>query len=217
MALHKLDKVIYVISGSDSRKPDLLRADVRHTMGRDILRLFHPLFVYSPLALDNTLDGETNIFRILQLNPGQKVDAFFIAGSDHYHRYHPETGGPDTIQKLENGVLGKLFGFDEAMSSISAIFLGRGEQSLIGVDTFLNTEAVLRMPLDASSTSIRKALTGYGTLEKLAALPHSLFRHIRRLALYSPGVPGISAAGADELGGDDGSQSLRLSPASPTG
>ena len=39
-------------------------------MGQDILRLFSPLFAYSPIALDNELDGETNVFGILQLNPG---------------------------------------------------------------------------------------------------------------------------------------------------
>ena len=196
MALHKLDKIIYVITGSDSRKPDLLRADIRHSLGRDILQLFSPLFAYSPIALDGALDGETNVFRILQLNPRQKVDAFYIAGTDHYHRHHPATGRPDTIQKLESGVTGKIFGYDERMSSISAIFLGRGEQTLNGIDTFLNTESVQRMALEASSTSIRKALAGYGPLEMLATLPYSLFWHIRRLALYSPIIPGISTAGS---------------------
>jgi hypothetical protein len=191
MALYKLDKVIYVITGSDSRKPDLVRAGIRHRMGQGILRLFSPLFAYSPIALHNALDGETNIFRILQLNPRQKVDAFYIAGTDHYHRYNPETGSPDTIQKLENGVEGKIFGYKERMNSISAIFLGRGEQALNGVDTFLNTECIQRMPFEASSTSIRKVLTGHGTLEKLAILPYSVFKYIRKLALYSrPYVPG---------------------------
>ena len=71
------------------------------------------------------------------------------------------------------------------MNSISAIFLGRGAQALNAVDTFLNTESVQRMPIEASSTAIRKALSGRGTLEKLATLPYSVFAHIRRLALYS--------------------------------
>jgi len=185
MALFKLDKVIYVINGSDSRKPGLLRANIRHKMGQVMLRLFSPLFAYSPIALDTELDGEANIFRILQLKPRQKVDSFYIAGTDHYNRYNPETGKPDTIQKLENGVKGKIFGYDGRMNSISAIFLGRGAQALNAVDTFLNTESVLRMPIEASSTAIRNALSGRGTLEKLATLPYSVFAYIRRLALYS--------------------------------
>ena len=185
MTLFKLDKVIYVISGSDSRKPDLLRADIRHRMGQNVLGLFSPLFAYSPIGLDNLLDGEANVFRILQLNPRQRVDAYYIAGTDHYYRLNPETGKPDTIQKLENGVRSKIFAYDERMSSISAIFLGRGEQTPNAVGTFLHTESVQRMPLEASSTSIRGALAGRDTLEKLATLPYSVFRYIRKLALYS--------------------------------
>ena len=211
MALHKLDKIIYVITGSDSRKPDLLRADIRHSMGRDILQLFSPLFAYSPIALDNALDGETNVFRILQLNPKQRVDAFYIAGTDHYHRSHPATGKPDTIQKLESGVQEKIFGYDERMSSISAIFLGRGERATNDIDTFLNIESVQWMALEASSTAIRKALAGYGPLEKLATLPYSLFRHIRRLALYSLVTPGISSTGSEDPG-VEGRQALRCPP-----
>jgi nicotinic acid mononucleotide adenylyltransferase len=193
-ALNKLDKVVYVISGSDSRKPDLLRADIRHRMGKDVLRLFSPLFAYSSIALDNSLDGETNIFRILQLNPGQRVDAFYIAGTDHYYRHNPETGKLDTIQKLEDGVKGEIFGYDDTMNSISAIFLGRGEKASTRIDTFLNTESVQRMPLEASSTSIRKSLTGHGTLAKLATLPYSVLRYISSSGLYSPSIPGISRA-----------------------
>jgi nicotinic acid mononucleotide adenylyltransferase len=185
MTLFKLDKVIYVISGSDSRKPDLLRADIRHRMAHNVLGLFSPLFAYSPIALDNSLDGETNVFRILQLNPRQRIDAYYIAGTDHYYRYNPETGKPDTIQKLENGVRGKIFTYDERMSSVSAIFLGRGEQTTNAVGTFLHIESVQRMSLEASSTSIRMALAGRDTLEKLATLPYSVFRYIRKLALYS--------------------------------
>jgi hypothetical protein len=189
MALYKLDKVIYVIAGSDPRKPDLLCADIRHRMGQDILQLFSPLFAYSPIALDNALDGETNIFRILQLNPRQKVDAFYIAGTDHYYRYNPETGKPDTIQKLENGIEGKIFGYNERMHSISAIFLGRGERALNHIDTFLNTHCVQRMPFEASSTSIRKVLAGHDTLEKLAILPYAVLWYIRRMALHSLSSP----------------------------
>jgi hypothetical protein len=41
-----------------------------------------------------------------------------------------------------------------------------------------------RMPLEASSTSIRKSIAGQGALEKFATLPYSVFRYIRRSALY---------------------------------
>ena len=185
MALYRLDKVVYVIAGSDARKPGLLRADVRHRMAEDVLRLFSPLFAYSPVALDNAMDGETSIFRILELNPRQKVDGFYIAGTDHRNRYYPETGKPDTIQKLEDGIRGKIFGYDERMNSISMIFVGRGEGTRSGVETFLTIESVEGMLLETSSTSIRRTLAGHGALEKLATLPFSVFKRIRKSGLYS--------------------------------
>jgi hypothetical protein len=171
MALHRLDKVIYVIAGSDARKPGLLRADVRHHMARDVLRIFFPLLAYSPVALDSAMDGETSIFRILQLNPRHEVDAFYIAGADHHNRYNPVTGRPDAIQKLEDGITGRVLGYDEQMNSISVIFVGRGENARSGIETFLHMESIQGMPFETSSTSIRKSLAGQGTLEKLAALP----------------------------------------------
>jgi hypothetical protein len=190
MALHRLDKVIYVIAGSDARKPGLLRADVRHRMAADVLRLFFPLFAYSPVALDNAMDGEISIFRILELNPRQKVDAFYIAGTDHRNRHYPDTGKADTIQKLEDGITGKVFGYDERMNSISVVFVERGESARSGIETFLTIKSVRGMPFETSSTSIRKTLAGYGALEKLATLPFSVLKHIRRSGLYSRLFPG---------------------------
>lgn len=185
MALFRLDKVVYIITGSDSRKPDLLPAVRRHEMGRTVVRLYSPLFAYSPIALDSTLDGEANIFRILQLNPRQRIDAFYIAGTDHRHRNSPKTGRPDTIQKIEDGVAGKLYGYDERMNSVSVIFLGRGAQALTPIDTFLATGSIQEMPCEASSTSMRKALAGDGGLEMLAMLPHCVFSYVRKWGLYS--------------------------------
>jgi hypothetical protein len=65
---------------------------------------FIPLFEYTPLALGTTLSGEENLFRILKLNPTQTIRAFYIASGDGLHRFHPETGRPDTVRILEKGV-----------------------------------------------------------------------------------------------------------------
>ena len=46
-----LDKIIFVIAGGDPRKPDLASAILRHHIAQQVLRLFHPLFEYSPIAL----------------------------------------------------------------------------------------------------------------------------------------------------------------------
>jgi hypothetical protein len=56
MARFTLDKVIYVLSGSDERKPGMTPPGIRHPMGRSILNLFTPLFDYSSAALESDLD-----------------------------------------------------------------------------------------------------------------------------------------------------------------
>jgi hypothetical protein len=51
----------------------------------------------SPIALGATASGEENFFNILGMNPHQRIHAYYLAGGDHYHRYHPGAGQPDTI------------------------------------------------------------------------------------------------------------------------
>jgi hypothetical protein len=184
MAHFELDKVVYVISGSDPRKPDLLRANVRYHVGRRTLRLLSPLFACSPLGRDEARDGEANIFRILQLNPMQEIDAYYIAGMDHYHRYAAATGTPDTIAKLENGIRQKAFGYDGAMHSISALFMERGGQPPGFVESFLDIGIIPGTPFETSSTSIRETLAGAASPENLAALPYSAFAEIQSHGLY---------------------------------
>ena len=90
-----LDKVIYLIAGKDSRKPSLLPEQTRHHLGRSVIETFHPLFAYSPLALGTELDGETNLGRLLKLNAHQPMEAFYIAGADHYRRTTSKKNGYD--------------------------------------------------------------------------------------------------------------------------
>ena len=101
MAQLQLDKVVYVISGRDRRKPNMVPSDFRHVMARDTLKLFGPLFACSSLARHSGYDGETNLFRFLMLNRQQPMDMFYIAGGDHCRRFYPGTEYPDTLAKLE--------------------------------------------------------------------------------------------------------------------
>ncbi|MCX5710361.1 MAG: UTP--glucose-1-phosphate uridylyltransferase, partial [Candidatus Omnitrophica bacterium] len=88
IAEYKLDKIIYVIAGSDPRKASSLLADhPRHIMAQKVLKMFDPLFAYCPIASGTPLDGETNIFRILNMNSHQKIEAFYMVGRDHYNRW----------------------------------------------------------------------------------------------------------------------------------
>ena len=183
-----LDKVIYIIAGSDPRKPELLPAGIRHTMGKEVLKMFAPLFGYSPIAIGNMADGETNTFKILGLNPDQEITAFYIAGGDHYHRINPKTNRPDTIQKLEHGIANSLYDFNGRAHSISAVFIDRGTRER-RVQTSLGVYFVPPLQFEASSTIIRQAFQGECENEHLAILPYAAYRFVTTFGLYDSNVP----------------------------
>src|SRR5271157_1713092 len=91
----QLDKVIYVIAGSDSRKTNLPPAAIRHLMAARVLKAFSPFLTSTPISLESSLPGEVNVFRLLQLNAQQSIQAFYLAGTDHCRRFDPVTGEPD--------------------------------------------------------------------------------------------------------------------------
>jgi nicotinic acid mononucleotide adenylyltransferase len=185
IARFRLDKIVYIIAGEDARKPHLLPIPIRHQMGKEVLASFAPYFEYSPIAIDNCLPGEVNLFRLLQLNSAQRIHAFYLAGSDHYQRFHPQTGDPDTIQRLEDGIRHKIYDFCERRHRISVIFLDRGLPEP-EVDTFLDIKWMRDLPLHCSSTGIRDALNGRSAPDKLLAVPYTVFKYIRLLELYCP-------------------------------
>jgi nicotinic acid mononucleotide adenylyltransferase len=186
----QLDKVVYVIAGSDSRKRDLLPAAIRHRIGRRVLEEFSPFLGYSPICLDSPLSGEINVFRLLQLNAHRHIEAFYLAGTDHSYRADQTTGETDTLQRLEDGVRRRLHGFDERMHSLSVIFLDRGDPPHL-VDTFLQVYRIDRLPMHVSSTLIREALRGRWPPQALAGLPFTVFAAIRALDPYgAPRLPG---------------------------
>jgi hypothetical protein len=170
----RLDKIIFVIAGSDPRKPDLASQILRHRVARQVLRLFHPLLEYSPIALGSSLPGEVNVFRLMASHGSQPLHAFYLAGSDHCHRLTPRSGHPDTIQRLEEAVRNAIHGYDPRIRRLSVVFLDRG----VGrepVESFLDVHWVERMPLNTSSTRIRGALSGREALCELAALPFTAY------------------------------------------
>jgi len=179
----RLDKLIYAIAGSDPRKSNLAPGTTRHLMAARVLKAFSPFLTCTPISLESSLPGEVNVFRLLQLNSQSKIHAFYIAGTDHYQRTDPVTGEPDTIQRLEEGIRGRLFGFDERKHALSVIFLDRGGP-LHPVDTFLDVHWIDQLPLRMSSTCIRDALCGRGPAAALAGVPFTAFATIRALGLY---------------------------------
>ncbi len=169
-----LDKVVYVIAGSDPRKPDLASEVLRHLVSQEVLRLFRPLFECSSIALGSSLPGEVNVFRIMASHGRRPLHAFYLAGSDHCHRLTPQTRHPDTIQRLERGVREALHGFDPRLRRLSVVFLDRGDGAG-PVESFLDLRWIKQLPLNTSSTRIRGALSGREPLCELAALPFTAY------------------------------------------
>jgi len=139
-------------------------------MAKEVLDLFHPIFEYSSIAVETTTSGEENLFKILGMNPGQPIHAFYVAGGDHYHRFHPATGSPDTIQRLEEGMTSRLHGFDRRIHRVSAIFLSRdGEES--DIPTSLDVHHIDMLPVQTCSTDIRRAIADQSRWQRLVTLP----------------------------------------------
>jgi hypothetical protein len=178
IAHYALDKVVFIIAGDDPRKSCLAPCQWRHYLSDRILMKFNPLLAYCNIARNHNFDGETNIFRFLSLNPFQKIDAFYISGTDHYYRRDPKKADKDTIQKLEENITQKIYGFNDLMHSISIIFAKRKGGSDIPVKTRLNVGFIPCLGFDASSTMVRQALNDYPQSQSLALLPYTVYESI---------------------------------------
>jgi nicotinic acid mononucleotide adenylyltransferase len=182
MERFQLDRVMYVIAGEDPRKAALAHEHIRHRIAQDVLKLFHPLFEYSPLALGTTKPGEVNAFRVFARSDAP-LHMFYLAGSDHARRFTPRTGRPDTIQRLETGVRKRVRGFNPRAHRLSAVFLDRGDRCA-PVESFLDVRWIDHLPMRTSSTRIRGALSGHEPLCELLALPFTAYCAICAHGIY---------------------------------
>ena len=174
----ELDKVVFIMQGDDERKPTMTLAETRHPMGLKVLERFAPFFVHSPIAVGTTYDGETNIFRLLALNPGVPVEAWYMVGDDHY-RLVDKKGNPDTLPKLEAN-LARSLGHDGALHRLKVAFI---ERDLPGeaVPTALEVRLLPHVGFPASSSDARGG--------RWALVPHTAIREARRLGLYGLSEP----------------------------
>ncbi|MCD6539502.1 MAG: glycogen/starch synthase, partial [Candidatus Omnitrophica bacterium] len=205
IAEQELDKVIFVIQGPDERKPILVHTQkYRFELTPKVLALFNPLFEFTE---NKSPDGETDIIRILKLNPHQKIDAFYIVGGDHYNRWAKEEAPdnllkgtdeylewvinkgrepkPDTIQKLEENP--QKYNLNVLFHKITAVFIQRGKQKKIKT----SLDIKLLPPVgDASATAIREALKLLSegkekeAKEKLIYLPYLSHQYIKQNPEY---------------------------------
>jgi nicotinic acid mononucleotide adenylyltransferase len=172
-----VDKVVFVLAGDDPRKPTMTPVALRHPMGREVLDVFAPFFAYSPIAVGTTLDGETNIFRILALNPGRRVDAWYMVGDDHY-RLVDKKGNPDTLPKLEAN-FAKPMGHSQTLHELKVAFIQREGQTE-EIPSPFDVRFLDHVGFDASSTMVRSG--GRHTL-----MPYAAYDYARRKSLYGLG------------------------------
>lgn len=173
----KLDKVVFVLAGDDPRKPNMTKADIRHPMGRAVLDAFAPFFLYSPIAVGTTYDGETNIFRLLALNASQRMRAFYLVGDDHY-RLTDKNGNPDTLPKIEANMSRPELGFDPSKHAVSVAFGEREGRKDQPVPTSLDVSFLPHVGFEASSTQIRnghQALMPYAAYHFVKKAGHKLY------------------------------------------
>lgn len=174
-AVHKLDKVVFVLAGDDPRKPQMVAAALRHPIGQAVLSLYQPFFVFSPIAVGTDFDGETNLFRFLALNARQRIHAYYMVGDDHY-ALKDKKDNPDTLPKIENNMVDPRLGFVPGLHKISVAFierLGRGADVPTSLDV---PEFLPPVPFDASSTAIRGG--------KKELMPFTAYDLARRQGLY---------------------------------
>jgi hypothetical protein len=176
----RLDKVVYIVTTEEGRA-DMLPKESRHEAARELLKSFEPLLCYSPIARETSSDGESSVFHILDLNPTTRIDAFFLAGAKKCRRRNSITGEPETIEKLENGVLRRIYARrnnDGEMHSLSLLFL-QGQEGFVAPQTFIPLRFIPSPMPDACSREILHALSKKRDPEVLSALPFSVFHHMQ--------------------------------------
>jgi hypothetical protein len=176
-----VDKIVFVLAGDDPRKPTMTPVVHRHPMGREVLDVFAPFFAYSPIAVGTTLDGETNIFRILALNPDRRVDAWYMVGDDHYRRVDKK-GNPDTLPKLEANYASAM-GHSPTLHALKVAFIKR-EGPADQVPTPLDVRFLDHVGFDASSTMVRGG--------RHSLMPYAAYDYARR------NVPGLYSLTPDD-------------------
>lgn len=194
-----LDRVVFIVQGQDPRKRAGFDGaeEHRHAIARQTLALLDPLVAYSDLGRGSSTPGEDNLFRLLQLNAGRHIDAWYMAGADH-HRLTDVAGNPDTLPRIEANLEQRRFGYDWTRHRLRVLFARRrGLAPLLEnapVPTCLSVRFLPEVLL-ASSTAVRRGaldLVPYTVLEYLREHPE----YTRSIGLPRPGPAAASERSA---------------------
>jgi tryptophanyl-tRNA synthetase len=106
IAYLKLDKIVVMVDNSDpTRKPDLSSLGIREPITKAILKEFGSLLQYTPLPKEHeelfAADGETVVFKLVELNKDVDMEMGYVVGSDHRFWVNPK-GQDDTAKKLHD-------------------------------------------------------------------------------------------------------------------
>jgi nicotinic acid mononucleotide adenylyltransferase len=184
LAEYELDKIVFIIGGEDTRKPDLTKFSVRKSMADHALKIFGNFFEFSDISAINENfknDGETNMFLDISRRNDKKIQAFYMVGSDHFN-WISAKGGDDTIKKLYDNI-------DTFKIPISgAIFIARNPEEITPIKieemkTKINSRYNLNIfvpALSFSSTQLRDAFSK----NPIAMIPHITYQDIRNNDLY---------------------------------
>ena len=199
----KLDKIVFICGGYDSRKPKLLPPGVRYPMIQIALKIFNNFFELSDMPLNSeyaTKQGEINIFNELNLDKYSKyVVPYYIVGSDHFN--WTKNGKDDTLKILTENMLNKEL--NKKNFKVNAIFIARNINEISRtkqeeLQKKVNFNISILVPdFSYSSTQIRNVYK-YVNEKKLDIsslslnkytpflyVPYGVFIHINTLGLYN--------------------------------
>lgn len=175
IASRKLDKVVVMVDNSDPvRKPTLLSLVIREATTKVLLSRLGDLVQYTPLPKEHeelfAADGETVLFKLINLNEGLNIEWDYMFGSDHRYweikKKDQATGAeltlPDTTKKLWGFQTSGLYGYKLGTSpKVNALFIERiGEPLDEATMADLHAKSGLGInkifqPMDTSSTRVR--------------------------------------------------------------
>ena len=99
MAEYKLDKVVWIIHGDQTKSDDLIEYETRYEILKGALESFGDLFEVTDISRDTPYSAEMHVYRFLEMNEDIKIKAYYLVGSDHFN-YKDKQGELDTVGKF---------------------------------------------------------------------------------------------------------------------
>jgi hypothetical protein len=184
MAELGLDHVVYVVTEGAGQESSLLPREVRHAMTRDLLGRFPPLLLYSPVGFQQEAAGMLSVFHLLALNASQPMEVYLImGGTGEAIGEHPSE---ELFGRIRSAMTEGRGGYDESMHPLTLVVARQAD--VVHASGRSPARVSVEFPLpSALPGAIPAALSGDTGRDALAAVPYTVFRHVRRLWTHSAG------------------------------